>query len=406
MHDHAMSTPFRPDRRQASATFAALLLAGCQAPALTRSPAGSDASATDLARRWAELRTAQPRLSARDAARQLGASEAQLVAAQVGGGATRLRAGDGQARDIMARALDLGPVMALTRNEHGVLECTGIPTRLPPEAVPRPTGDPARDAAQQARQRDVAGGYLGGPIDLRFHFAHWHHAYAVVQPGRDGAAPGRSLQFFDAHGDAVHKLYVKSDAGVPVFERIAADFRHADQGTAPQVQPVAAPPVARPDGAIDVPSFQAAWNDMTDVHQFSRLLAAYGLTREQALRLAPAGSARRVAPRSLRSLLDGAAARKIPIMVFLGNPGVTQIYSGPVAKTAAAGDWYNVLDPDVDLHLRETGIASAWVLQRGNIHSAEFFDRDGVPVVSFFGVRERGRPQPEAWTALLRSLPA
>ena len=29
--------------------------------------------------------------------------------------------------------------------------------------------------------------HLGGPMDVRFQFPKWRHAFAVVQPGRDGA---------------------------------------------------------------------------------------------------------------------------------------------------------------------------------------------------------------------------
>ena len=71
----------------------------------------------------------------------------------------------------------------------------------------------------------------------------------------------------------------------------------------------------------------------------------------------------------------------------------------------AAGGFFNVLDPDFNLHIRDTALRSGWVVKRGGVTSVEFFDNDGTQVVSFFGVRERGKAQPQAWVDLADSLP-
>ena len=39
------------------------------------------------------------------------------------------------------------------------------------------------------------------------------------------------------------------------------------------------------------------------------------------------------------------------------------------------------------------------------VTSVEFFDDQGELAVSFFGVRERGKPQPKSWTELTAALP-
>ena len=90
-------------------------------------------SATNLVEQWDKLRAEQPRLPARDAARQLGVSEADLLATGLGKTVTRLQDDGTAPREIMRRALDLGKVMALTRNENGVIERTGVATRLKPD---------------------------------------------------------------------------------------------------------------------------------------------------------------------------------------------------------------------------------------------------------------------------------
>jgi putative hemin transport protein len=365
------------------------------------------AGAASLAERWDTLRAAQPKVMIRDAARTLGVSEAELLATGIGKTVTRLKDDDNAAREIMRRALDLGTVLALTRNENGVIERTGVATKVKPQDPPASVDadkDKDRDKEREARMRNIAGGYLGGEIDLRFTFANWKHAFAVVQTGADGVAK-RSLQFFDANGSAAHKVYLKDAAAVAVFDKLVADFRHADQAGALKIVPVVPKAPELADGKVNLAEFHQAWGDMSDVHQFNRLLGEFKVTREQALRLAPKGMAHRVTPAALRTLLDESAKQKLAIMAFLGNGAVTQIFSGTIVKTAASGDWYNVLDPAFNLHLRDSAFKSGWVVKRAGVTSIEFFDTNGDLVVTFFGVRERGKPQPQSWTDLAASLP-
>lgn len=357
------------------------------------------AQAPALAERWATLRKEQPTVQIRDAARTLQVSEAELLATGIGSTVTRLRDGGHAPREIMRRALDLGRVMALTRNENAVIEVTGAATRITKQG-----DDGAQDAEREARELNIAGGYLGGPIDLRFQFPKWRHAFAVVQPGRDGAV-SRSLQFFDATGTAIHKVYLKNDAAIAVFDKLVSEFRHPQQDGKLAIDAAAPPAPVKPDSAIDVKEFQLAWREMTDVHQFNRIVSEFGMSREQALRLAPAGAARRIAPQAVRQLLEQAAARQVAIMAFVGNGAVTQIYSGRIGKVAASGGWFNVLDPDFNLHLRDSAFRAGYVLQRAGVTSVEFFDDRGELAVTFFGVRERGKPQPQGWIDLTAALP-
>ncbi|WP_058048161.1 hemin-degrading factor [Janthinobacterium sp. Ant5-2-1] len=366
--------------------------------------ANASAAPATLAERWSTLRTEQPKLQIRDAARALGVSEAQLLATNIGKGVTRLQADGNQPREIMRAALDLGIVQAITRNENGVIETTGVASKFKQAGDKSEQADAKQDPETEARQRNIAGGYLGGQIDLRFHFENWKYAFAVEQAGRDGK-PTRSLQFFDANGTAVHKIYLRNEPGVAVYDKLVATFRMPQQSADLNVLAVAPKAAEKPDAEIDVKEFQLAWKDMTDVHQFAQIMREFHLSREQALRLAPAGVVERVTPEALRTLLENAAKDKVAIMVFLGNDGLTQIYSGKIEKTMAAGGFFNVLDPDFNLHIRDTALRSGWVVKRGGVTSVEFFDKDGTQVVSFFGVRERGKPQPQSWVDLADSLP-
>jgi putative hemin transport protein len=382
----------KPHHRFALALSGALLL--------TSLPGG----AATLAERYDALRTEQPKLQLRDAAKTLNVSEAELLAASgIGKTVTRLQEGENVPREIMRRALDLGKVLALTRNENGVLERTGVATKLKPQE--EVVGlDADKEKEREARLRNIAGGYLGGEIDLRFTFKNWKYAFAVAQPGKDGVV-SRSLQFFDTHGDAAHKIYVKSDAGVAVFDKLVADFRNPAQNADLKVAAAPAKPAEKPDSAIDVKEFQMAWTELTDVHQFNRLLSEFGVSREQAMRLAPPGAAQRVTPLAVRQLLEESAKQKLDIMAFLGNESTIQIFSGKVAKVMEAGGWFNVLDPEFNLHLRDTAFNSGYVIKRAGVTSVEFFDKKGELVVSFFGVRERNKPQPQTWTDMTAALP-
>ncbi|MCD2518653.1 hemin-degrading factor [Massilia sp. G4R7] len=358
------------------------------------------AHAATLLERYTALRAEKPQLRARDAARYLGVSEAELVAAGAQGAVVRLNEANHGPREIMRRALDLGQVMALTRNDNCVIEVTGTAMRLKPR---QDTAELKADPEREARQLNIAGGYLGGPIDLRFQFPQWKYVFAVTQPGREGAV-NRSLQFFDANGVAVHKLYVRSEAGVPVFEKLIADFRHPRQDGQLDVAPATPKVAEKPDSAIDVKEFQQAWRDMSDVHQFNRIVSEFGLTREQAMRLGPDGVVQKLDPTSVRGLLQGAAKNGVAIMAFVGNGGVTQIYSGKINKVADAEGWLNVLDPTFNLHLNDDALRSGYLVRRAGVTSVEFYDTSGELVVTFFGVRQPGKPQPQEWLDLAASL--
>ena len=83
-------------------------------------------SPRELRDAWHAL-TAQKSLRIRDAAQQLGVAEAQLLATGIGEHVIRLQ---GDWRDLMMRMGELGPVMALTRNDAAVHEKDGIYTNI------------------------------------------------------------------------------------------------------------------------------------------------------------------------------------------------------------------------------------------------------------------------------------
>lgn len=331
----------------------------------------------------------EARLRHRDAAARLGLSEGQAVAAAVSAPPpfSAVRLAPPWPR-LFERMPSLGRVMALTRNEGAVHEKLGVYADM--------------------SHRAGVGLALGPDIDLRIFYAAWAHAFAVTEQAEDGA-PQRSLQVFDAQGVAVHKVILKPGADLPAWERFVSEFAHTDQepGLQPEPAEPAAPPP--PDHAVDVLAFQAAWRALADTHEFFGLVRRFGLARTQALRLAPPGHAERVPSGVLATLLEAVAAEGLPIMVFVGNPGMIQIHTGPVKTVKRMGPWLNVLDPGFNLHLREDLIDQAWIVRKptadGVVSSLELFDAAGETLAMLFGERKPGRAELPAWRALLAALP-
>lgn len=336
-----------------------------------------------LAARWQALKAAENNLRIRDAAQKLGVSEAELLATGCGATVTRL---EGDWTALLKRVPALGRVMALTRNEHCVHERKGV--------------------YNEASFTGHMGLVLGEDIDLRLFMGNWRSGFAVREPIAEGIR--RSLHFFDAAGEAVHKIYLQNDSDVAAYETLVADFASADQSPLHGVGETAAKAADRPDSEIDVPGLRAAWAALKDTHDFFPLLRKFKVGRQQALRLAGADFAVRLGSDAARRVLNGAAASETPIMVFVGSPGCIQIHSGRVRKIVAMGPWINVLDPDFNLHLRESGIASAWLVRKpttdGDVTAVEVYDADGAQIVQFFGARKPGVPENRQWRALAQGL--
>jgi putative hemin transport protein len=337
-----------------------------------------------LAERWAALRVEQPNLRIRDAASRLGVTELELVASGVGKTATRLHAAWG---DVIQALPSLGPVMALTRNESVVHEKTG----------------PYLNVEISAGGK--MGLTLGDAIDLRLFLSRWRYGFAVTDRVASGLRS--SLQFFAADGSATHKIYLVEESDRAAYDALVEQFR--DQGDAPTitVAPAEAPAAPKPDAAVDAEGFRQAWDAMTDTHEFFGMLAKFGVDRLQALRLAGPSRATKIATDVPRRLLEEAARSGLPIMVFTGNPGTLQIHTGPVVEVKPTGPWINVMDPDFNLHLNQTGVEQVWLVRKptadGVVTSIELFDATGYLITTFFGKRKPGQPEDLNWRVLAES---
>lgn len=336
---------------------------------------------TTLKKRWEDLKSQEPHLRIRNAAEKLGVSEAELLLTNIGQGVTRL---NNQVAEILTDVERLGKVMALTRNEAVVHERKGVylnPDFSSPHAAV----------------------FVGEDIDLRIFPSYWKYAFAVEEGER------KSLQFFGIDGLAIHKIYLTKDSHSEAFDAMVEKYRSEDQSDQISIESITATPAEKSDDEIDVAGFQQGWKDLKDTHHFFGLLRSYGLSRLQALRLAPDDYfAEKISNEASVTLLEQAAERKIPIMVFVGNRGNIQIHTGPVRKTLWHGPWFNVLDPDFNLHLNTQEIDQTWVVRKptedGVVTAIEVFNKAGEIIVQFFGKRKPGIPEMETWQALVQEL--
>jgi putative hemin transport protein len=341
-------------------------------------------NAKELRRRLAAIRAAEKHRSLRHAARRLGVSEAELIAAFAGGAVTRL---DKRWGALLSELPALGPVMVLTRNEHTVIEKTGT-------------------YAPFVEMQGGTGLILGKDIDLRLFLDRWWVGYAVGDDGEFGLR--RSLQFFDSSGVAVHKIFLTEGSDQRAFDALVARHAAGDQSPGEIVHPVATTAVERPNNEIDAAGLRAAWADLRDTHDFVDLLHRFGATRTQALRLAGREWAEPLPASTLRAVLEAAAATDLPIMVFVGNHGAIEIHTGPVRRVLPMGVWLNVLDPGFNLHVHEPGVASAWVVRKptvdGVVTSVELFGKQGETVALLYGKRKPGQAEMDDWRRLVAAL--
>jgi putative hemin transport protein len=335
-------------------------------------------SNADLAARLSRLRGEKPALRIRDAAAALGVSEAELVALTAAPLANDWRA-------LLSDMPSVGRVMCLTRNEHCVHERHG---RFEDVQVSGPHGL-----------------VLGPDIDLRLFLGSWRYGFAVREPLKNGER--QSLQFFDAAGDAVHKIYATEETDRASFDALIERHRAQVPATLAPT-PRASDTADRPDSEIDLPGLRAAWRAMKDTHEFFGMLGKFKVGRVQALRLAGEEFARELPARALRSALEAASAEATPIMIFVGNGGCIQIHSGPINRLVEVTGWFNVLDPTFNLHLRESGVARVFSVRKptddGVVTSIEAFDNRDRNILLMFGARKPGKPELEPWRALVAQI--
>ncbi|MEJ6404824.1 hemin-degrading factor [Yoonia sp. 2307UL14-13] len=328
-------------------------------------------------------RKEDPKSRDRDFADRLGISEAQLVAAHLGDGVRAISPNPDQ---LMPAISQLGEVMALTRNESAVHERVG-------------TYGEYHSGAHAAM-------VLGKEIDLRIFPKHWTYGFAIDQETDKGRR--RTLQVFDAAGDAVHKVFLREtsshDAWASVVDSLAVEGSDTLDVAARTPTEAAIEKPAKRDALL------TEWVKMTDTHQFMRLTSKLGINRLGAYRtVAGTDWVRPLSTDAPSQLLNAVADAGQEVILFVGNRGMIQIHWGPLINIKPMGPWLNVLDERFDLHLRGDHVAEVYAVtkptKRGAALSIEMFDAAGMLIAQVFGQRAGEDDDLKAWEAIVDALP-
>lgn len=339
----------------------------------------------ELKEKWETLKNKDPLLRIRTAAEMLKVSEAELLA--TGCGAQVIRLQSEQIRNILKEIPKLGPVMALTRNEYVVHELKGT--------------------YENPHITEGKIGFFSGYIDLRMLFDAWASAFSVSETIREKTLC--SFQFFDKSGEAIHKIYLSDESHRKIYEELLVKYRAQDQRPLEEVlqkEPVVTKEIGKKPEEIE--QFRKDWLAMQDVHDFNPLCRKYGLSKLQALYRAPKDMAYKLSSGAARDLITMAQKRKVPIMIFVGNRGMVQIYSGLVQRCSDQRGWFNILDERFNLHLNEKGIHESWLSYRptrGNLlTTVECYDAQGQLLIQFFGAGKSDTSELPEWKALADEL--
>ncbi|MFE8118748.1 hemin-degrading factor [Brenneria goodwinii] len=340
---------------------------------------------TSIYQQYLQAKIAHPRKYARDLADLLGISEAELTHARVGHDATRLR---GDAKSWLTALEQVGNTKSITRNDYAVHEHVGY---------------------YRNQQLDGHAGLILNPreLDLRLFLHQWASAFSLVETTPRGER--QSIQFFDHQGDAILKVYATDATELPAWRQFVEQFA-GDENPALAIRP-SATDMAAASSVEHNPELEADWRAMTDIHQFFILLKRYNLTRQQAFRAVSDDLAYQVDNSALAQMLFAAQDAQNEIMVFVGNRGCVQIFTGKIERVERMeqhAEWINVFNHDFTLHLIENAIAESWVTRKptadGIVTSLELYAADGTQIAQLFGQRTEGTPEQQQWREQISAL--
>lgn len=334
-----------------------------------------------LKKSWIKLKEENPRLRIKDAATKLGVSELELLITE--DTVTRLSS---DWASLFEAIESLGYVMALTRNESVVHERKG--------------------EYHNISFKGHVGLVLDPNIDLRIFPGRLGYAFAI--PVQNARGTMYSIQFFDHHGVAVHKIYLLNDDKIDAYNELVEQFKYEDQTEEINVRELTASATSETTEDIDKDAFLKDWSELKDTHDFYPLLRKHKVERTHALEIAEGRFTKRVENSTTERMLTLASESEVPIMVFVSSGAVIQIHTGEVKNIKKMDHWLNVLDPEFNLHLREDHIAKSWIVEKptedGIVTSLEIFDAENNNIATFFGARKPGKPELQSWKELINEL--
>lgn len=342
-----------------------------------------------LSQQYLNARQAHPELASQDLAQRLNISEAELAYARVGEDAERL---DISAALLLTELESVGVTCSVTANPHAVHQQMG-----------------------EYRNLRLHGhlGLLLNPraLDLRLFLRHWSTVFSL----RETTAQGEqlSIQCFDFQGNAIHQIYCTHETNQIAWQILVAKYRMTDN---PPLELKLIDHPRHTESAVNGAIIDAEWRKMNDIHQFFMLLKRHNISRQQAFRAVGADLAYQVDNQAVIHILKAAQAGQNEIMLFVGNSGCMQIFTGIIEQVAASPKnqstddlWVNVSNPRFDLQLNQQAITESWVTRKptkdGFVSSLELLDEHGKHILQIFGQRSEGQQEQNQWHQQLAELP-
>ncbi|MBT0724941.1 hemin-degrading factor [Rosenbergiella sp. S61] len=326
------------------------------------------------------LKTEHPHLYVRDLAAMMAISEAELTLIRCGHDALSLQP---KFEALLNGLAVVGEIKSLVRNDYAVHEHIG-------------------------RYENVHFGQHAGlvlnprALDQRFFPKQWHSVFALTELSASGER--KSLQIFDVQGEAVVKIYVTAQTDSIAWQALIDQWQQATPSSL-ALQP---PSAVKQTGSSDPQTVEQEWRAMTDVHQFFQLLRRHQLTRQQAFTLVSDELAHQVSNESIALLLERVQQQQNEIMIFVGNRGCTQIFTGRLAKVTEMKGWLNIFNDNFTLHLQDRKIAETWITRKptadGHVTSLELFAEDGTQIAQLYGQRTEGQLEQSLWRQQLEEL--
>jgi len=329
---------------------------------------------------YLQAKEANPGKYARDLAEIMGISEAELTHLRVSHDAGRM---DVDAKTLLTALEKVGTTKSITRNDFAVHEQMG---------------------RYENQHLNGHAGLILNPreLDLRLFLQHWLHIFCMTESHPKGDR--HSIQFFDAQGTAVHKVYTTDETDMDAWHALIAHYR-SESNPALELAPAQKTEVKTDAPTADI---DTEWRAMTDVHQFFQLLRRHNVSRQQAFKAVGDDLAYRVDNHSLATILAAAREDQNEIMIFVGNPGCVQIFTGKINSVRPHGEWINIFNTRFTLHLIESAIAESWVTRKptkdGFVTSLELFAADGTQIAQLFGQRTKGQAEQTQWREQVAAL--
>jgi putative hemin transport protein len=332
---------------------------------------------------YLRLKAANPRLFLRDAAQTLGLSEGALL---LEAPESRYLGRDFAA--ILERLRTVGPVLSTVRNEHAVLEKIASVEKI-------------------ALMGNFGLAVHVGGFDVRMFTDRWK--YVLAHSSEAHGKILRSIQFFDAYGLALQKIFLQDETALDAWGAILQDF-HQEKNFTFRTGFVRAYPKDEDFNRQQMAEFQQDWRELQDIHHFNAMLETYGISRRKAFSLAPEGYARKLRRETIEKAYEVASHGDTPVMTFVGNRGIVQIQTGKIHHPERMEGWFNIFDKKetgFTLHLKDQAIHEVWRVSRPTRDSIvtclEALDEQGDIILTLFGRRQEGEKERADWRQIVAS---